>query len=89
MKTAFSEGLWSLAGRVAIGGGVFIALAWLLAPEIRGLLQNGAIVTTDFQVDAWLHAASAPSFIAFMRWVSVFHGIASILCMTVIAAAAL
>lgn len=36
-----------------------------------------------------LHAASAPSFIAFMRWVSLFHGIASILCMTVIAAAAL
>ena len=89
MKPALPDFLLNWSIRVVLGASTLIVLAWLLAPNIRGLLQSSTVMEMDRQVAAWLHAASSPSLIEFMRWISLFHGIAGVLCMTAIAAAAL
>lgn len=89
MKAAFLSFARNSGGRVALGASTLIGLAWLLAPSLREFLQSSKVLETDSQVAAWLHAAANPSIIEFMSWVSLFHGIGGVLCITAIAATAL
>jgi membrane-associated phospholipid phosphatase len=74
--------------RAAMGAGVLLLLAWLVAPHLRTFLLGGAS-WTDMAVAQALHGASSPALIAFMQAISLLHSTAGLLTFAALGSLAL
>ncbi|CAN5601301.1 hypothetical protein BH11PSE7_BH11PSE7_17390 [soil metagenome] len=65
--------------RAAVGATALLLLAWLVAPQLRALLQDATVSSLDLAVSQALHGSFGPFAVTLMQAVSLLHSTAALL----------